>query len=219
MFRFCPSSSVTSKIRQIGLVVATVGGLLASGPSVAAIVGGAVTGGDILSAGSVFEEVIASSGVVVGRNSVNEINLFGMVERQDASASDITVEIGATIAAGTAVQSYLIFYDPPQEHLSQVGYVDFDKPVSAIATSDESLSATSAFRAPGVIYQTQTFRGLEEWDSVWIDPDNPYRIWVNWNASQPGDHIRVLTAVPLPAPAMLLGGGLLALVVGRRRRR
>ncbi len=43
---------------------------------------------------------------------------------------------------------------------------------------------------------------------------------LDWNASNPGDHIRVLTAVPEPGTYALMAAGLLAVAgIARRRSR
>jgi hypothetical protein len=44
-----------------------------------------------------------------------------------------------------------------------------------------------------VNYISRELRGLERGDYVWIDKDNPDRLWVYWAGFSPGDYIRVFT--------------------------
>ncbi len=45
-----------------------------------------------------------------------------------------------------------------------------------------------------VTYLSLELRGLERGDQVWIDEEDPHRLWVYWAGSSPGDYIRVFTA-------------------------
>ncbi|CAN0600728.1 unnamed protein product, partial [Ectocarpus sp. 12 AP-2014] len=44
--------------------------------------------------------------------------------------------------------------------------------------------------------------GLESGDRVWIDEEDPHRLWVFWAGSSPGDYIRVFTEKSLGALMM-----------------
>ena len=59
--------------------------------------------------------------------------------------------------------------------------------------------------------------GLESGDTVSFGGQT---VNLSWNASDPGDYIRVMTAVPEPATYAQLAGGLALMgAIARRRRR
>ena len=109
---------------------------------------------------------------------------------------DIRVDIGGdgrVIPAGTIVASHYVFFDPA-DGAFQSGYVDFDATILGVATGRSTLAATDFLANTEVTYLNPTLRGLEWEDAVWIDAENPARLRVRWNASTPGDYIRVFTA-------------------------
>jgi len=103
-----------------------------------------------------------------------------------------------------------------------IGTVNFDSDVLAIITSTTNLAASDFLEKTGVNYLSPSLRGLEAGDSVTISGTR--QILFDTTASSPGDYVRVLTAfspaaalTPEPAAPLLLGTGLLAIGVGRRR--
>lgn len=207
------------------LAAAICANLLLCAPLQAAVVGGAVTGGEVYGMGAQFQKVTPGDGFSVGGDEINQVHLFAFDERtQVLATSDIVGEIGGTVRAGMVVDSHYVFYDPPHPHMGQVGYVDFDRPVVSVVASNASVRETVEYGLDIVRYRGDPARGLEAEDQVWIDPQNPFRVWTSWFASRPGDHLRIFTdasssdllATPLPAPGLLLLGGVVALWVRRR---
>ncbi|MEM1076871.1 MAG: hypothetical protein AAGI36_20655 [Pseudomonadota bacterium] len=189
--------------------------------SSAAVIDGLVTSGV-----GEFEQIFDTSGLVVGQNNQQQNNLFSFNEKQAFVLDrDIDADIGGTISEGTKVSSHYVFFDPVRG--VQTGYVDFDGAILGIITSLGKLIGTDDFGLDEVVYLSRRFRGLEGRDTVGIDESSPSRLLVDWRASNPGDYIRVITAVPiasapLPASSLMLFGGVVILALAhhwRRRRR
>ncbi len=202
----------------------------------AIIVGGAVTSG----AGS-FVQLTTPLGNPfgpansVGNDTFQNPNLYGFNESQNAvvAAGGLTLNVvpaaapgggtgGGTITAGTIVASHYIFFDPQAN--SQEGWVQFDSMILGVLTLTDSLAASDYLANTGVNYLNPDLRGLEPGqDSAWVLTAQPNRVYVNWNASTPGDYIRVLTAfspgaVPdVGSTLLLLGLSLAGLSVARRK--
>jgi hypothetical protein len=196
--------------------------VLAAHPADADVISGAVTGGN--SGGSFVLlptpfGAASSPANTVGNNNFNSPNLFAFDERQAVVlTAPLAVDVGGSpIATGTAVSSHYVFFDPAQGR-SVEGTVDFDGDVLGVITSRGNLLASDFLAAPGISYLNPAARGLESGDLVSIS--GPRQIRVDWNASSPGDHIRVLTRpVPEPATAAVFGVGLAAAGAWRRVRR
>ncbi|MEP3630904.1 MAG: hypothetical protein ABJN04_12970 [Hyphomicrobiales bacterium] len=155
---------------------------------------GEVTGG--YNRGS-FVKLHPSKDIVVGNDTYQDHNLYVFDEDQNivlpkALAVDIGPQ-GLLIPKGTIVASHYVFFDP-EYGTSQLGYIEFDAAILGIATSTWTLQASDFLANTDVTYLNPILRGLEWEDSVWIDKENPFRVWVNWAASSPGDYIRVFTA-------------------------
>jgi hypothetical protein len=197
-------------------------------PAGATIIGGSVTGGTAQTAGGVFVKLTVPLANLfgapdsVGNDNFQSPNLFGFDEDQNILlAAPLTVDVGTSpIAAGTIVASHYIFFDPgPSQHI--IGTVDFDSDVLAIITGTGTLSASDFLANTGVNYLNPGLRGLEAGDSVTIS--GARQILFDTVASSPGDYVRVLTAfsptvaVPEPGSIALLGIGLVAALLVRRR--
>lgn len=132
----------------------------------------------------------------VGFDNFDDDNLYAFDEDQNiVLEAPIQVDIGGengTIPAGTVVASHYVFFDSLQGF--HVGYIYFDAPVLGIAAFQNSMAATDFLANTDVTYISPGLRGLEEGDYVWIDPDDPHKLWVAWAGSSPGDYIRVFTA-------------------------
>ena len=96
------------------------------------------------------------------------------------------------IAAGTVVASHYVFFDSIRG--VQIGYVDFDAMILGVAVTRLTMGATDFLANTKVTYLNPELRGLEPGDYAWIDPEDPFRLWVYWAGSSPGDYIRVFTA-------------------------
>lgn len=132
----------------------------------------------------------------VGQDNFNTCHLYAFDEDQNILLDqDIWVDIGGqngVIPKGTIVASHYVFFDSIDgvHH----GYVDFDAPILGVATQPLTLDETDFLANTQVNYISTDLRGLEPGDYVWVDADNPNRLWVYWAGSSPGDYIRVFTA-------------------------
>jgi len=160
----------------------------------------------------------------VGGDNFDDPNLYVFEESQnvvlplainvDNLADGLGGEtIGGSLSAGTTVSSYYVFFDPTS-FVNQQGTVTFDLPILAVLSSATNLSATdSTLGNTSVTYLGGSLRGLEGTDNVSITGLNT--ISVDWDASTPGDYLRVLTAIPEPSTTVLLIFGLAFLGASR----
>lgn len=157
-----------------------------------------VTGGAILKQRGNGEFVKLDTGepFAVGADTFDDDNLYAFDEDQNiVLEKDIAVDIGGedgVIVAGTTVASHYVFFDSLNG--VQIGHVDFDAPILGIAAHRDTMAATDFLTDTGVEYLSVELRGLERGDTVWIDREDPHRLWVYWAGSSPGDYIRVFTA-------------------------
>ena len=122
-------------------------------------------------------------------------------------------------------KSWYVFFDPGVAQ-DLVATLHFDQPIHAVLTTRADLDATnSAYGASGITYGTSRFIGLESCpvghvfcDAVAWTPGG-HDLTLDWSAIDPGDHIRVLVAVPEPANYLLFAAGLAGLALMLRRRR
>ena len=134
---------------------------------------------------------------------------------------------GGTIAAGTTVNSYLLYASPVTD-ATGLDYRDFQGSITfspgekivAVLIGYQAIFATDGLLgAPGTIYPpaSDTTAGLERLDEVIIGPGDQ-AVYVNFHVT-PGnlDMIRILTETPEPADFVLIGSGLVALALCRRR--
>lgn len=156
-----------------------------------------VLGGEIVRQNGVgkFVKLETKKPFAVGFDTFDDDNLYAFDEDQNITLTEpIRVDLGndtGFIAQGTVVASHYVFFDS----LSgvQYGYVDFDAPILGIAAFQDTMGATDFLANNDVTYISTELRGLEEGDEVWIDQDDPNRMWLYWAGSSPGDYIRVFT--------------------------
>lgn len=122
------------------------------------------------------------------------------------------------------VKSWLIFFDP-----AGLGRVDatlhFDLPIQAVLTTKSQLQSSHALYGvdidgDGLLddYAMHRFIGLERRNRIaWAE--GGHELELSWTAADPGDHIRVLIAVPEPPNPLLFAAGLAGLALTLRRRR
>lgn len=132
----------------------------------------------------------------VGADNFDTDHLYAFDEDQNILLDrSIRVDIGGedgTIPEGTVVASHYVFFDSLNG--IHYGYVDFDAPILGVAALPDTMDDSDFLANTGVNYISTDLRGLENGDYVWLDEDDPYRLWVYWAGSSPGDYIRVFTA-------------------------
>ena len=156
-----------------------------------------IIGGEILrqTGTGAFQKLDTGAGFAVGADNFDDCNLYGFDEDQNIVLIEpARVDIGGTnglIPAGTEVASHYVFFDSLDG--VHYGYVDFDAPILGIAAMQDTMGATDYLANTNVTYLGLELRGLERGDDVWIDEEDPNRLWVYWAGSSPGDYIRVFT--------------------------
>ena len=122
---------------------------------------------------------------------------------------------------GVLGKSWFIFFDPNRTE-DVFATLTFDGAITSIISTKAGLDGSNAtYGAPGINYGTSLLIGLEPMagDSFSFAGNV---LTIDWHSSDPGDHIRVFTALPVPEPEtyVLFMAGLLAVgFVGRRRAR
>lgn len=145
----------------------------------------------------IFEKLDPTTGFAVGADTFDTDNLYAFDEDQNIVLDrDIRVDISAPrtgewIRKGETVASHYVFFDSLDG--VQIGFVDFDSPILGIAAFQATMAATDFLANTDVTYLSPELRGLERGDYVWIDEADPFRLWVYWAGSSPGDYIRVFT--------------------------
>ncbi|MED5620147.1 PEP-CTERM sorting domain-containing protein [Ideonella sp. BN130291] len=132
--------------------------------------------------------------------------------------------------AAAGLKSWYIFFDPKGPQIVDA-VLTFDRPIVDVFTTRAQLDGSNATYGIDVDgdsvmndYGTHRFIGLEPsqvpfGDSItWTAGSNT--VHLRFDALDPGDHVRVLVAVPEPSSHALLaaGLGLLAYLAARRRR-
>lgn len=143
-----------------------------------------------------FRKLSTDDPFTVGNDSFDTCHLYAFDEDQNITLPQaIRVDVGGEagiIPGGTVVASHYVFFDSLNG--IHIGYVDFDAPILGVAAFQDTMAATDFLANTSVTYVSLELRGLEQGDYVWIDEDDPFRLWVYWAGSSPGDYVRVFTA-------------------------
>lgn len=207
--------------------------MIAGGSASAAVLSGTAGTGT-------FELITDTTGLSVGNDNQQEnTTLFAFDEDQNiilGSALNLgtdfsnRTEYQFSIASGTVVASHYVFFDPAGTR-SISGTVTFDADILGVAGFTGDLADTDFLANNSVTYLNDNLRGIEITENFGFDQDS-YSIsgdtlTLDFQASTPGDYIRVFTAqsptgpapslVPLPAAGWVLVTGLAGLWGLRRR--
>ncbi len=148
-----------------------------------------------------FVKLDTDTPFAVGYDTFDDPNLYAFDEDQNIVLENaIRVDVGGidgVIPSETTVASHYVFFDSLNG--IHIGYVDFDAPVLGVAAFQDTMAATDFLANTSVEYISTDLRGLEPGELVWVDPQDPYRLWVYWAGSSPGDYIRVFTEKSLGA--------------------
>lgn len=202
------------------------------GLTVAAVCVGSATA-QIVSVGGAVVEVSAPPSVTGDAYQHDtEIRIFH--ERQEVTGAAVTVNVttpgfvnsGGTlsagvIAAGTLMSSYYLIWDPATGTRRASGSATFAQDILGIVVLTGDLTASNWLGAPGTLYPTSGLVGLELGDDRLTLSSDRRTVSVDFNASTPGDRIRIITGPqPVPEPFTLGLAGLgLATALRRRKRR
>ncbi len=187
--------------------------ILSAGAASASVVSVVINSSSVPVAG-----VIGIPGPIVGDNNININSVFAFDEAQNFTLTSALVidRIAGSIASGRSIDSHFVVFDPVGS-VRVSATITFSRAILGLIITTGNLSASNYLGATtGVTYLNVTETGLELSDRISFSDDFTT---LRWTASNPGDHIRVITAaVPLPAGGLLLLGALGGLAALRRRK-
>lgn len=122
------------------------------------------------------------------------------------------------IPSGTTVNSHYLYSDPVGSVLGNYeGFVEFDAPILGVIVLRPGLNLSDILGAPGTNYADNSARGMElSSNESFTITITQQRVNFRFNTTSATDDIRIITAVPTPGAAGLLGLGGLAML--RRKR-
>ena len=140
----------------------------------------------------------------IGNNNLHSTDFYWMFESTGMYGSQ-------------AVNSWFLIWEPTRARVT--GSITFDAPILYMLDDQAEMIATAGLGKPGVTYDySHPNMGLDVVDKTATSFAGP-TLTLAWNGSDPGDHVRILTAVPEPQTyaLMLAGLGLTAWYARRRR--
>ncbi|MBE7636390.1 hypothetical protein GUA87_06000 [Sneathiella sp. P13V-1] len=155
----------------------------------------------------------------------------GFDEQQNVFLTSALDVDGGSIAAGTSVASHMIFFNQNSQSTALNTHTNviwtFSHKILGVMSDRNGVlegKSTGILGHDDVTYPSVTpgdpifsARGMEGDDTYQII--DPYTLSVSMYLTQPGDWIRVVTAVPLPAALPLYGAGMALLgFIGWRRK-
>lgn len=154
-----------------------------------------------------FMQYTGQGGTVLGTGDIDITKTFWLYEKRGTYS-------------GQSVDSWLVFWDPappgsPRAH----GTVSWDQSILNVFSTRNDLMTTGAlgFERAGYTYNYTTYVGIEasQGDSVSFLGKT---MTLDFTASDPGDYVRVFTAVPEPGTYAQLAAGLWVIGWMARRR-
>lgn len=140
----------------------------------------------------------------IGNNNLHSVDFYWIFESSGSFG-------------GKAVNSWFLIWEPTLARVR--GSVTFDAPILFVEDDQAGMIATAAFGKPGVVYDySNADIGLESVDRAGTSVAGS-TLTIAWNANDPGDHVRVMTAIPEPQTHALMAAGLGMLGWLARRRR
>lgn len=142
-----------------------------------------------------------ASSTLVGEGLINANSLYFVPEQ-----------------SGLLGDSWYVFFEPRGLE-SLTATITFDTPITAIYTTQDGLAGSSSYQSSSINYSyTNPFVGLESRTDSFSYAANTLTLTIS--SRDPGDHIRVLTASPVPEPASyaLIAAGLMAVGFAAKRR-
>ena len=159
------------------------------------------------------------------RQNVTLVEALAVDRVFDPSASFVSGSDGNfMLAAGTVVSSHYVQFDPEGGAFARIeATITADSQIFAFITEDQKLFDSDAVLGlPGLDYNDFFMRGLELSDETDF---NGTSVDIFWNAQNPGDWARLITAysptaasVPAPPALPLLAAGLAAMGLTARAR-
>lgn len=105
-------------------------------------------------------------------------------------ASELAVDVGANISAGTSVDSYFVYHDPVGAEW-QSGTMTFDADVLGVIHLQDALVASNYLGKPSLTYNLSCVNCW--WDGPAVISADKRTVTLSCSASSPGDFLRVIT--------------------------
>jgi hypothetical protein len=133
--------------------------------------------------------------------------------------SGMLTSLASTVAAGTLVDSFLIDYQPNALLQGVQGSVTFSQKILAVVYSQAGFGATSYLENGSTAYSYGNNYGIEPVLGDQLSfTGNTLNFRFLASGLLGGDHLRVITEVPVPATLVLLGLGGVAMAARRKKK-